>query len=297
MNHYEKLYDKVEVLTQELKSFLCRAESASFYTYKPEPRRQTIESINTTHSTSITDAIDSFSFQFKRDGITVPRKSVGLIYILSKDYLPLLEITDELNKVKMQFKSGLPAAIPSRYERRKFIDNLCEGVITSTIYRKILVAPRGTYRSSLSWSVNQKAPNPVSESEALTLINSQIKPFDGELELDFAMRLERTKNKVSSCANHLVRLQNVRVHPGQTLKVKKGEQARGVPYYYNPSTPIICVDDSGHCGFKESGLEKYDIEKHIVKHRPTNYSSILQPLVSSLGIYSTEKPRDKKVLA
>ncbi|MDN2483919.1 DNA replication terminus site-binding protein [Vibrio agarivorans] len=290
MEKFDSMFSHIKSLNQELQDYLCRAQSTSCYTYEPEPRNTIVERITVSHSTSITSARDSYSFQKKKNGITVPQKHVGLIEVLPQHYGELTELVNELNKTKLDFKRQLPKAISSRHDRRNYIDSLCEDVITSTIYRKVLIAPRGTYRSSISWTVNQKAPNPISVDEALSLISKHLEPYDGETLNSFNMRHEKAVAQVRAVKSNemLIRLQDIRVHPGQTLKVRNSVSGTK-PYYYNPSTPIIYVDDSDTKGFKEGGLSHFDLEQHSKQHRTTKQPSKLKIVIKSLGLYCTDK--------
>ncbi|EMY6611062.1 MULTISPECIES: DNA replication terminus site-binding protein [Vibrio] len=268
---FEFVVTKTNSIIELLKCSALHIEGQSYIPIKRGTNYSVIEPYNLDSK----KLLNSYKIAFAEGDITVPVKKVGYIQIPESKLVTFRSKVDEINHKKAIIKYGALKLFPKRHERRRFFQNLQEGMVTSTIYRDIPIASSLTDSISISWTNNQKAPVLLNIED----INSLMSSTD---EFESSQRVNYLLEDAKSKGIKLYRNLDVKVHPTITCyrKLDCGKYERVL---FNTSTPII-VARANNEQVKFTPLDKYPPLKQRKQPR-RKHNSNLESYIPELGIY------------
>ncbi len=177
--------------------------------------------------------------QLIEPSFTNPKRIIGTVLLPSRIKRPVCRLVQRINWRGTIVQKGMLKLFPDKHVRRKKYQELEQGVITSTLYKKIIIAPPSSYLVTHSWCNSQKAPIEISREQAENILMSNEK---GEDHFCVDERIAKDMARLNGFKGKFYRYLDVRAHPIQYCNHLDGSQRKRKSI--KAASPTLVFDDS-----------------------------------------------------
>lgn len=276
--------DTIAEITEQLKTALIS------YSYQMEAVKvqralrgdDDIKELDVTPVNKADAIVNNYSPQYIAEGddITVPTRIVGIIYVGSQHREKIEHLVISVNNAKEALRNYVHTNIKEAHDRFRYLSAAEPFLISTSVYRKIHIAPDNVTSISTYWTSQEKVNTPISYDDVAAYVKKKsVSRYDnktGDLLLSAEDAETMMLNKIPTLrpTEEFVVSASVKVHPVYSImhlaasddnQVYMGRENGKKRKYIKATSPLIVFVETNQ-SIKFKPLQKY-VRREDLKER------------------------------